>query len=121
MYSYSDVTLITLLMTHVTTHVVTHGDSYLVNPKSYLVYKDPCRETCPSGSFSCAIQVVSSKPDQTPFSPYCPQCNVGLRLIFSSLIVFRLHVQGDTLLNLEHMTDLTDQTQQNDAVACRQH
>ena len=30
MYSYSDVTLITLLMTHVTTHVVTHGDSHLV-------------------------------------------------------------------------------------------
>jgi hypothetical protein len=31
-------------------------------------------------------------------------------LISSSLIVFRLHVQGDALLDLEHTTDPTDQT-----------
>ena len=108
MYSYSDVTLITSLATHVTTYVATHGDSYLVDPRPYLVYKDPYRETCPSGLFSCAIQVISSKPDQTPFSPYCPQCSVGLRLIFSSLIVFQLHMQGDALLSLKHTTDPTD-------------
>ena len=56
------ITLITLL----TTHALTHGNSYLVNSRLYLVYKDPCRETCLSGSFFCAIQVVSSKPDWTP-------------------------------------------------------
>ena len=119
MYSYSDVTLITSLTTHVTTHVTTHGDPYLVNPRLYLVYKDPCRETCPSGLFFCAIQIVSNKPDRTPFNPYCPWHSIGLRLIFSFLIVFQLHMQGDTLLSLEHTTDLTDQTQQNDTMACQ--
>ena len=95
------ITLITLLMTHasthVTTHVITHGDSYLVDPRPYLVYKDPCRETCLSGSFFCIIQVVPNKSDCIPFSPYCPQYSIGLRLIFSPFMVFQLHVQRDAL------------------------
>ena len=87
MCSYSDVTLITSLMTHVMTHVTIHGDPYLVNPKPYLVYKDPCKETCLSGLFFCAIQVVPSKLDRTSFNPYCPWCSVGL---VDFLISYRL-------------------------------
>ena len=36
---------------------------------TYLVYKSPCRETCPLGLLSCAIQIVPSKLDWIPLVP----------------------------------------------------